>query len=229
MTGGLPDKESALSRPMAVESLAERLKTEILNGRFAPGEFLRDIKMAEQYDVGRATFRSAAQLLVSTGLLRREANRGFFVPLFSADDIYDVTRFRGILEGEAVKVIVDTGLIPAAALAAVETLRQSGPETSRAQLVTADRDFHRAIVAAAGSARLQHSYDIIESEIELLLAQQQDLYESPLDIVRDHEHLIACLRTRDFRTARNAFVEHWDDLREKILNAEAARLMSGKK
>ncbi|MEO8644489.1 GntR family transcriptional regulator [Pseudomonas sp.] len=49
--------------------LAAKLKARILNGDFEPGEFLRDLKMADEYEVARNTFRSAAQLLVSFGLL----------------------------------------------------------------------------------------------------------------------------------------------------------------
>jgi DNA-binding GntR family transcriptional regulator len=58
----------------------------------------------------------------------------------------------------------------------------------------------------------------------LLLVQRQHFYEQPKEIVREHEHLIACLKTRDFATARDAFLEHWDDLRVKLLRVEANKL-----
>jgi Transcriptional regulators len=114
MSASIPKPASVAeaARPTAVEALAEKLRTRILNGDFAPGEYLRDIRMAEEYEVSRNTFRTAAQLLVGRRILRQVANRGFFVPEFSADDIVDVTRFRGVLEAEAVKMIVHTGQIP---------------------------------------------------------------------------------------------------------------------
>lgn len=211
-------------KPTAVEALADKLKTRILNGDFAPGEYLRDIRMAEQYEVSRNTFRTAAQLLVGRGILRQVVNRGFFVPAFSADDIVDVTRFRGVLEVEAVKMIVHTGQIPSGAIEAVERLRDAPDDAPASVMVAADRDFHRAIVSASGSERLQRSYETIESEIELLLVQRQHCYEQPKEIVREHEHLLACLRTRDFATARDAFLEHWDDLRIQLLKFEAKKL-----
>lgn len=220
-----PSSQAELARPSAVEVLVEKLKTRILNGDFAPGEPLRDLKMAEQYGVSRNTFRTAAQTLVARGILRQVANRGFFVPQFSADDIVDVTRFRAVLEVEAVKMIVHTGVIPPAALDAVEQLRNAADDAPVSVLVAADRDFHRAIISASGSERLQRSYETIESEIELLLVQQQHYYEQRKVIVREHEHLLACLKTRDFTTARDAFVEHWDDLRDKLLSIEAKKLL----
>lgn len=213
------------TRASIVTEVADKLKTHILNGRFKPGEFLRDLRMAEEYEVSRHTFRSAAQLLVSDRILRQAANRGFYVPEFGPDDIVDVTRLRAVLEAEAVKMIVLTGKIPEGAIEAVETLRNAAPDAPRALLVTADRDFHRAIISASGSPRLQRCYEMLEGEIELLLVQRQEYYDDPQTIVREHEHLIACMKSRDFETARDAFLEHWDDLRIKLLRSEAGKLL----
>ncbi|WP_082992356.1 GntR family transcriptional regulator [Paraburkholderia tropica] len=216
------------SRGSMVAALVERLKIDILNGTFKSGEFLRDLKMVDRYDVSRNTFRSAAQYLVSHGILRQAANRGFFVPEFGPDDIVDITRLRGVLEVEAVRLIVESGRVPDEALAAVDVLRNAPPDAPRSLLVMADRDFHRAIIASSGSPRLTRSYEMLESEIELLLVQRQDHYGDPNDIVREHEHLIACLRSRHFETARAAFVEHWEDLRDKLLRSEAQKLAINK-
>lgn len=203
----------------AVEVLAAKLKARILNGDFEPGEFLRDIKMAEEYEVARNTFRSAAQLLVSFGLLLKVPHRGFCIPEFGPNEIVDIARLRGVLETEAVRMIILSGVIPPDALDAVEKLRQTSADAPRSEVVMADGDFHRAIIRASGSPRLQRSYAMLESEIELLLVLQQPCYEDPKDIVADHEHLIECLRSRDFETARAAFVEHWEDLSTKLLRA----------
>ncbi|MEX5566409.1 GntR family transcriptional regulator [Pseudomonas syringae] len=218
--------ETSPARLSAVEALAAKLKARILNGDFEPGEFLRDVKMAEEYEVARNTFRSAAQLLVSFGLLLKVPHRGFCIPEFGPDDVVDITRLRGVLETEAVRMIILNGTVPADALDAVERLRNTAPDTPRSDIVTADGDFHRAIIRASGSARLQRSYAMLESEIELLLVLQQPCYEDPKQIVKDHEHLIACLRSRDFETARTAFVEHWEDLSAKLLRAQFERRQS---
>lgn len=218
--------ETSPARLSAVEALAAKLKSRILNGDFEPGEFLRDVKMAEEYEVARNTFRSAAQLLVSFGLLLKVPHRGFCIPEFGPDDVVDIARLRGVLETEAVRMIILNGTVPADALDAVERLRNAAPDTPRSDIVTADGDFHRAIIRASGSARLQRSYAMLESEIELLLVLQQPCYEDPKQIVKDHEHLIACLRSRDFETARTAFVEHWEDLSAKLLRAQFERRQS---
>jgi DNA-binding GntR family transcriptional regulator len=220
------DIQPASAKLSAVEILAAKLKARILNGDFEPGEFLRDLKMAEEYEVARNTFRSAAQLLVSFGLLVKVPHRGFCIPEFGPDEIVDIARLRGVLETEAVRMVILNGVIPPQALSAVETLRNAPADAPRSDIVLADGNFHRAIIRASGSPRLQRSYAMLESEIELLLVLQQPCYEDPKAIVSDHEHLIECLRSRDFETARTAFVEHWEDLSAKLLRAHFERRYS---
>jgi DNA-binding GntR family transcriptional regulator len=202
----------------AVDILARDLRRRILSGDFQPGEFLRDIRMCEEHSTSRHTFRAAAQLLVTQGLLRQIPNRGFMLPEFGPDDIVDITRVRGAIEGEAIRLIVLTGAIPPLALEAVAVMHASTLSSDRSALVTADRDFHRAIVDASGSARLKRAYSNLEGEIELLLVQRQAFYGTAEEMALEHERLIKSLRSRHFDTAREAFKEHWEDLQIKLLD-----------
>lgn len=202
----------------AVETLAQALRRRILSGDFQPGEFLRDAKMCEEHSTSRHTFRTAAQVLVTQGLLRQIPNRGFVLPEFGPDDIVDITRVRGAIEGEAIRLIVLTGVIPPLALEAVAVMHASTMSSDRSVLVTADRDFHRAIIAASGSARLMRTYSGLEGEIELLLAQRQGFYGTAEEMAEEHERLINSLRSRHYDTAREAFKEHWEDLQIKLLD-----------
>ena len=202
----------------AVDILAQGLRCRILSGAFKPGEFLRDARMCEEHSTSRHTFRAAAQLLVTQGLLRQIPNRGFMLPEFGPDDIVDITRMRGAIEGEAIRMIVLTGVIPPVALEAVEVMHASTLSSDRPALVTADRDFHRAIIAASGSPRLARAYSNLEGEIELLLAQRQAFYGTAEEMALEHERLIKSLKSRHFDTAREAFKEHWEDLQIKLLD-----------
>ena len=213
-TGLIVDDQSAAS---AIDTVAMGLRRRILNGDFQPGEFLRDVKMAEEAGTSRHTFRAAARLLVSQGLLRQIPNRGFCVPRLGPDDIVDITRLRGVLESEAVRMIVLTGVIPPKAIEAVRFMAKARDGAERSLLVAADRDFHRAIVEASGSPRLLTSYHVLESEIELLLTQRQSFYADPAEMAEEHERLIDSLRGRHYERARAAFMEHWADLETKLL------------
>ena len=202
----------------AVDILPRDLRSRILSGDFKPGEFLRDARMCEEHSTSRHTYRSAAQALVTQGLLRQIPNRGFMLPEFGPDDIVDITRVRGAIEGEAIRMIVLTGIIPPLALAAVEVMHASTLSSNQSALVIADRDFHRAIIEASGSARLKRAYSNLEGEIELLLVQRQAYYGTAEEMALEHERLIGSLRSRHYDTARDAFREHWEDLQVKLLD-----------
>ncbi|QTK81885.1 GntR Family Transcriptional Regulator [Agrobacterium tumefaciens] len=210
-------KNVEISPASAVEHLTHALRQRILTGSYRPGEFLRDVKMCEEHSTSRHTFRTAAQVLVTQGLLRQIPNRGFVVPEFGPDDIVDITRVRGAIEGEAIRLIVLTGVVPPLALEAIDVMRRSTLASDRSLLVAADRDFHRAIIAASGSARLKRTYSDLEGEIELLLGQRQDFYGTAEEMAEEHERLISSLRSRHYDTAREAFQEHWQDLQTKLL------------
>jgi DNA-binding GntR family transcriptional regulator len=202
----------------AVDLLTRALRQRILSGDFQPGEFLRDVKMCEEHSTSRHTFRTAAQVLVTQGLLRQIPNRGFVLPEFGPDDIVDITRVRGAIEGEAIRLIVLTGVIPPAAIEAIAVMQAATLSADRSALVTADRDFHRAIIAASGSPRLKRTYAGLEGEIELLLVQRQDFYGTAEEMAEEHERLINSLKSRHYDTAREAFQEHWEDLQIKLLD-----------
>lgn len=199
-----------------VESVAGALRARILGGEFAPGSFLRDVRMAEEHQTSRHTFRAAARSLVAEGLLRQEPFRGFYVPEFGPDDIVDITRMRALLEGEAVRTITQLGEIPSGALAALEVMRRRPKDA--AVLVAADRDFHRAIVTAGRSERLIRGYVALEVEIELLLTQRQGFYLDIGQMYDEHKDLIDGIKSRVTSIAIQAFQLHWVDLQNKLLN-----------
>jgi DNA-binding GntR family transcriptional regulator len=57
-------------------SVTDRLRDDILEGGFPPGERLIELQLTERYSVGRAAIRAALVELEVEGLVQREANRG---------------------------------------------------------------------------------------------------------------------------------------------------------
>ncbi len=62
------------------ESLAERLRGSIREGRFAPGDLIgSEHELARQESISRMTVRKASELLIGEGLLERRPGKGLFV------------------------------------------------------------------------------------------------------------------------------------------------------
>jgi DNA-binding GntR family transcriptional regulator len=79
--------------------VAARLRDDILEGTFPPGERLIELQLAERYRVGRAAIRAALVELDAEGLVQREANRGAMVRRISVAEAVEITQARAVLEG----------------------------------------------------------------------------------------------------------------------------------
>lgn len=77
----------------------ERLRSDILEAVFAPGERLTEIALAERYSVGRSAIRSALLVLRAEGLVDIEANRGAVVRRITLDEAIEIAEARKALEG----------------------------------------------------------------------------------------------------------------------------------
>jgi DNA-binding GntR family transcriptional regulator len=80
-------------------SVTDRLRDDILEGAFPPGERLIELQLTERYGVGRAAIRAALVELEVEGLVQREANRGATVRRISVAEAVEISEARGVLEG----------------------------------------------------------------------------------------------------------------------------------
>lgn len=81
--------------------VADQLRTAILEGRYKPGEWLRQEKLAQELNVSQMPVREALKELAAEGLIEHVPYRGVRVIEFSAEDIEDLYTHRAFLEGRA--------------------------------------------------------------------------------------------------------------------------------
>jgi GntR family transcriptional regulator of vanillate catabolism len=79
----------------------------LIQGRFRPGERIREIPLAAKLKVSRIPLRLALERLAHEGLLEIRPTRGFVVQEFSPEDIYDAIELRGALEGTAARLAAE--------------------------------------------------------------------------------------------------------------------------
>jgi GntR family transcriptional regulator of vanillate catabolism len=99
--------ERAATRSLSV---ADRIRSAILSGQFAPGERLQEVRLSERLGVSRTPVRSALQALASEGLLDYAPNRGYAVRKFQTSEIVDAYDIRAMLEALAARFAAERGL-----------------------------------------------------------------------------------------------------------------------
>jgi GntR family transcriptional regulator of vanillate catabolism len=75
----------------------------LVQGRFRPGERIREVPLAAELKVSRIPLHLALERLAHEGFLEIRPTRGFVVQKFSTEDIYDAIELRGTLEGAAAR------------------------------------------------------------------------------------------------------------------------------
>jgi GntR family carbon starvation induced transcriptional regulator len=163
-------KQAAPEPPQAAASTTEtligqaerRIHRDILNGVHVAGARLNVRVLADLYGIGATPIREALTRLAATGFVTLVENRGFRVARLSVEDLWDIVRVRQLLEVAALRRSMRDGGADweAGIAAAMRKLEHYIDETERADqgwgeaLDGVHKDFHTALVAAAGSPRL---------------------------------------------------------------------------
>ena len=91
--------------PPIREKVYEHLKSDILSGRYTPGEKLAEEHLAETLGVSRTPVREALHKLDSEGLIKPRKKRGFIVSRDTKEEVEELFELRSILEGHTLRVI----------------------------------------------------------------------------------------------------------------------------
>jgi DNA-binding GntR family transcriptional regulator len=192
----------------AVDALAMAIRQLILDGEMAPGERLRELEWSERYGVGRQTFRAAAQQLCFMGLLENRPNRGFSVPELDADGIADVYRIRRVLTVEALRRVMELGVVPVVAKQAVEDMESLSDDASWSDVTDACERFYGALIDGADSPRLTRAYEGVWSEVLLCIGLATGRYEYPARVAaEEHGELLGLIEGGDVAAAETALAE----------------------
>jgi DNA-binding GntR family transcriptional regulator len=97
---GHPGSPSGASSTIAAR-LAEDIARRIISGDYAPGSNLREIPLAEAFQVSRTSIREAFRILERDGVVRIEPRRGASVTRLNTDELVEVYQVRSSLLGLA--------------------------------------------------------------------------------------------------------------------------------
>ena len=117
------------------EEVAELLRQRIFSNQLAPGSWIDELKLAEEYGISRTPLREALKVLATEGLVTMKVRRGAYVTEINAKDQRDVYHLLSLLEADAASVV--------AASASAEQLQdlQSLHQALRAAVADTDQFF----------------------------------------------------------------------------------------
>lgn len=178
------------------EQIANRLRQEILAGKFKPLEPLREQEISERFGVSRGPIREVFRQLTQQGLLVTEPNKGVRVAAQLSEALRPlITQLRYQVEAFVLDRIFEQ-ITPTqladweAILADIETACRRG---NAAALIEHDLRFHQAILSAYGDEDIITLWQPIVLRMMLDYQRHNDLMES----YTEHRRIFDAIRAGD--------------------------------
>lgn len=202
-------------RPLK-EEVFRALHDRIIEGRYLPGEWLRQEEIAGQLGVSMTPVREALDLLVAAGMAERVAYRGVRVRQLSRREIVEAYGMRLLLEGLAARLAALRISTPQ-----IQELHKLLDEMSRQDTLAGmprsrelSREFHLSVVRFAGDELLLRLYSIASNSfpdwmLYEAMFRRPDLLASSLESEgAEHRALVEALARHDPDAAARAAVGH---------------------
>ena len=197
------------NRPL-YEDVADRLREQIFSKLLAPGSWLDEQSLAEQFGISRTPMREAIKVLASEGLVTIKMRRGAYVTEVARKDLEQIFTILSLLEGEAAR--------ETAAKATEEELNQLDYWHHRLEKAAADRDieqffeingkFHELIQEIAGNRWMN---GVIADLRKVLKLHRRDSLTSTgrlQNSLIEHRAILNALLKRDQAGAESAMRKH---------------------
>ncbi|PLX34961.1 MAG: GntR family transcriptional regulator [Clostridiales bacterium] len=188
----------------------ERIRDDILYGKYDKGEKIVEAKLAEEFNVSRTPVREALKQLELDDLVENIPNRGVVVKGISKQDIVDIFTIRLAIEGIAVEW-------------AIERMDQEDMQKIKEiyelmEFYTFKKDvkkfaelntkFHEAIYKATKSRYLENvlkNYQVFMKVVRYKSLEKPGRLEGALN---EHKRIVDALMEKDVDRAKDVVIEH---------------------
>ena len=190
--------------------IANLLEGAILEGRYPPGQRLREVELAERLGVSRTPLREAFYTLETRGLLQIQPRRGAFVKSVTVEEMEELLTVRVALDGLAAGLAAEK-----ADATDIEELKRVH-EAQRAAFRQGDdsafhalgQEFHNLIYATAGNPKLSSIYRSLRIDLALYPVADILLPGETEKSLEDHGELLAAIDARDSSKAHDIAERH---------------------
>ncbi len=212
MDSSFPTAEANVATE-AHKSVRDRIRRTLLKriseGAYRPGERLKELKLAQEFEVSQAPVREVFRELETLGVLVSRRYRGTHVREISSKENRDVYQLRGYLEEIAVQLIPPAKLKEAIpSIEALQALMREAALTGDMDgFANANTQFHRSIVSIASNQALLKVWDSLEIGMvsRLNLQKNEDKLGSLAEI---HQPIVDSLKQGDLNCAGALLREH---------------------
>jgi DNA-binding GntR family transcriptional regulator len=196
-------------------AVGEKLREDILTGRYRPAERLMFPDLCERYGASVGVTREALASLAAEGLVQTRAHQGYIVRPLSSEDLTELTAARIALEPIVLRKSIEEGdvewegRVVAAhhVLARTQRERPDDPSGVTNEWADAHEAFHAALFSGCGNKRLLAITQMLGTEAALY-RRWSPPFETDRDVSAEHAALVDAVVARDADKAADLLCTH---------------------
>ena len=188
-----------------------RVKAMILDRKLLPGEKIPQERLARDFGISRTPLVGALKYLEKEKLVQSIPRRGFFVRVFTREELISIFELREVLEGLAARRatlnISDKEIEQLRGF--FLTFRGMPNITDVKAYAKEDRRFHNFLLEIGAKEFLKsilETYNIIIYSYQVI--SSEGLVQSPNESIQDHLAIIEAVGCRDAESAENMMRNH---------------------
>lgn len=194
------------------QQVAEILRSEILRGKYLPGDRIVEAEIAEKLEISRGPVREAIRQLEEEGLVTYSNNKGCSVTTLDPMDAWEIYLLRAELESLAITLC--KGDVGTKALmemeASIKKMAQAAELGDIAEMVAQDHNFHSAICKACNRKRLYKLWSSLNSTSYAIFLTVISANVRPVgDIAPLHTEVLEALATHNEELACQVIRNHY--------------------
>ncbi len=208
-----------VSRPTLRDQIKDALLQRILQGTYAPGERIVEIRVAREFGVSQAPVREALRELEILRLIESEPFRGARVRGVRPEEIAETYPVRAALEEVAARAAAPSLAGRAQPLAdEIECMRAAAADGDLRRFVVHDVGFHRSIVMASANRTLIEMWETLHIDLRTRLTLIQRLGDLS-EVAERHVPVMEALDGGDGMLAGRLVREHIEGFGQAVAEA----------
>jgi len=195
------------------QEIVDQLRMEIITGQIQEGMPLREVNLAERFQVSRAPIREALKQLAHEGMVESKPNCGVRVAPSSSDSMQElVIPLRQTVESFALKsIFVDLDESDFAEWDSIlDEMKIACKTQDYVQLAELDIKFHQSIVAKSPEQGLMSIWITLVSRLRRHFLEGFQKPDDPLKIYYEHVAIVAMFRTGKLEVSIQALISNID-------------------
>ncbi|MFI4852648.1 MAG: GntR family transcriptional regulator [Gimesia chilikensis] len=199
------------SNPSA--SIADQLRMEIITGRIEEGAALREVSLAERFEVSRAPIREALKQLAHEGMVESKPNCGMRVAPSSSKSMHElVIPLRQTVESFALRSIFDDLKNDDFAEweALLTEMKAACENQDFLQLTELDIKFHQSIVARSPEQGLMTIWLTLVSRLRRHFLEGFQKPNDPMKVYYEHLAIVSMFRSGKLEPSIQALISNID-------------------